>query len=175
MQLDIFRQIKDQLDEQRQIVQTEVLETLVQKLNHADARLRGLCKTQSLKLDSNSLQGKPLSKRERANYAMQKSSLDKAIHEVEVWQRLSFDPLWFATMKAQTSYLDEELRHVKESNQCQGNEMIAATMAVRNPLRDIGAARVFLSAEKLESAETAQIASVPSSWCKLTVGGASWT
>lgn len=157
-QLELFRQIGDQLGEQGQIVQTHILEILILKLNHADAKLKGLIKHQSLKPDSNIPRRKSLLKREKANYAIQKSSLDKAINEVESWQRLSFDPLWFATMKAQTQHFDKELYRSKESNQSQGNKMITATMAVRNPLRDIGSVAVFLPSEKLELAKTAEIA-----------------
>lgn len=59
-------------------------------------------------------------------------------------------------MKAQTQHFDKELDRAKGSNQSQGN-MIRATIAVRNTLRDISSAHVFLSLEKLESAKTAEI------------------
>jgi len=138
-QLDFFRQITDQLDEQRQIAQIDVFETLALKLDHANGKLKRLC-------------GR------RRSYALQKPSLDKAIAEVEEWQRLAFDPLWFAMTKVQIAYFDEELACAKESKQTQGNKMIKATIAMRNPLRDISSAAVFLPLGKLESAKTAAIA-----------------
>lgn len=157
-QLEIFRQIGDQLDEQGQIVQTDVFEILSQKLDYADAKLKGLVKNRPPDLDSNSLHGKSLPQRERVNYAMQKNNLDKAVDEVELWQRLSFNPLWFAAMKAQTQQVDKELDRVNENSQDQGHKMITATIGVRNPLREIRSTHIFLPSEKLESARIAKIA-----------------
>ena len=70
-----------------------VLEILVYKVTLADAKLKGLVKSQAPKLDYNSLYGKTLLKRERASYMIQKRSLDEAINEIESWQRLSFNPI----------------------------------------------------------------------------------
>jgi hypothetical protein len=63
--------------------------------------------------------------------------LDKAIDEIELWQRLSFNPLWFATVKAQTQHFDKELDRAKERKQSLGQKMITSTISVRNPFRDI--------------------------------------
>jgi serine/threonine protein kinase len=157
-QLEIFRQIGDQLDESHHIVQTGVLDTLVVKLSFADAKLKGISKSQSLQLGSNSLLGILLPKRERVNFALHKSSLDEAINDLESWQRLSFNTLWLVATKPQSQHVDKALDRAKESSQGQGNKMIRAAIAVRNPLRDIGSARVFLPPKKLASAKTTEIA-----------------
>jgi len=157
-QLEIFRQIGDQLDEQRQIVQTDVLDILVSRLIYADAKLKGLVGTQTLELDRNNLRVRSLLRQQRAKFAIQKSGVDEAIKEVELWQQLSFNPLWFATMKTQTQHFSKVLDHAKVCSESQENEVIRASIAVRNPLRDIGSARVFLPSDKLESAKTSEIA-----------------
>ncbi|PVH92910.1 hypothetical protein DM02DRAFT_619642 [Periconia macrospinosa] len=157
-QLKIFRQIANQLDEQGQIVQTDVFEILSQKLDYADAKLKGLIKSRSGDPDATTRYKKSLSKKERTNYAIQKDSLDKAIKEVESWQGLSFNPLWFAIMKYQSQHFDEELDRAKENNQHQGHKMIAVTIGVRNLPRDTRSAHVFLPPEKLESAKIVKIA-----------------
>ncbi|KAH8696944.1 hypothetical protein GQ44DRAFT_832374 [Phaeosphaeriaceae sp. PMI808] len=157
-QLEIFRQIGDQLDEQGQIVQTDVFEILSQKLDYADAKLKGLIKSPSANPDPTIRRGKSLPKRERTNYAIQKASLDKAISEVESWQALSFNPLWFAIMKDQTQNIDKELDRADENNQRQGYKMITATIGVCNSSRGIYSAHIFLPLEKLESAKIAKIA-----------------
>ena len=157
-QLQIFRQIRDQLDEQSQAVQKDVLEILAQKLDYANSKLKGLVTTKSSNSEFDGHQGKSFRKRDRANYAMQKSSLDKAIDQVESWQRLSFNPMWFAAMKIQTQHFDEDLDRAAESNQSQARKLIRATMAVRNPLRDIDSVHIFLSPKRLQSAQTTEIA-----------------
>jgi hypothetical protein len=156
-QLELFQQARDQLDEQSQIVQEDVLDTLALKINFAITKLREVVKSRYPNHDFNNTNVKPLLKREKANYAIHKSSLDKAIGEVESWQRLSFNPIWLAIMKLQNQQFDKALDRVKESNQSQGNRLITATMAVRYPLRNISSTHIFLPAGRLESAETAEI------------------
>jgi hypothetical protein len=157
-QLEIFRQIRGELDEQRQIMQTDVFEILASKLIYADAKIKGLVENRTLELESNNQRVKLLHKRQRAIFLFRKSSLDEAIMDVELWQQLSFNPLWFATMKAQTQQFSKVLDRAKGSSLNEENEVIKATIAVRNPLRDINSARVFLPSEKLESARTSEIA-----------------
>jgi hypothetical protein len=157
-QLEIFRRIGDQLDEQGQIVQADVFGILSQKLDYADAKLKGFIKCQSTNPDPTVSHRKPFSKREKANYAIQKSSLDKAINEVESWQGLSFNPLWFAVMKDQTQHFDKELDRANEDTLRQGHKMITETIGVRNPSKGIRSAHIFLSPEKLESVKKAKIA-----------------
>ncbi|KAF2019614.1 hypothetical protein BU24DRAFT_123764 [Aaosphaeria arxii CBS 175.79] len=143
-QLEIFRQIADQLDDQRQTAQLDVLDILVLKLNYVDAKLKYFSENQS-------------SKWARAKYVVQKSNLDKAINDIESWQRLSFNPLWLETMKVQTQQIDQPLRRAKESSPPQDSNIMAAAIAIRNPLKDVNTARVFLPATKLESAEILDI------------------
>lgn len=157
-QLDIFRQIGDQLDEQAQIVQTDVFRILSQKLDYADAKLKGFFKSMSANPNTTTTHKKSLTKRERTNYAIQKASLDKAINEVESWQGLSLNPLWFAIMKGQAQPFEKELDRARKNNQHQGDKMITATTKVLDPLRDIRSAHVFLPLDKLESAKIANIA-----------------
>ncbi|PVH91450.1 hypothetical protein DM02DRAFT_545786 [Periconia macrospinosa] len=97
------------------------------------------------------------SSRDRANYAVRKNNLDKAIGEVEEWQRLSFDPLWFETMKAQKQQFDTMLKHSASGSSSAGEKMMRATLSVQDPLRDLGTSNVFLPAQKLESAKMTEI------------------
>ena len=157
-QLDIFRQIGDQLDEQGQIVQTDVFRILSQKLDYADAKLKGFLKSTSTNPNATATHKISLNKRERTNYAIRKASLDRAINEVESWQGLSLNPLWFAIMKSQTQPFDKELDRAKKNHQHQGHKMITAAIGVLNPLRDIRSAHIFLPPDKLPLAKIANIA-----------------
>ena len=157
-QLQIFSQIEGQLDATERKVQTDVLEILTLKLGYADAKFKGFIRSPPPSTDTRRSQKQPLLKRERAIYAWEKSSLDKAIAEVESWQRLSFNPLWFASMKAQPQNIEKELsQDIRGSAGNDGSVKVAA-LSVRNPLKNIATTRIFLPPEKLESGESIEIA-----------------
>jgi len=157
-QLEIFLHIQKHLDRRGQIVQINVLDILVSKLEYANTKLGGLVQSWSPEIHSSVLQSKPISKRERANYIIQKDGLDKAIDEIESWQRVAFNPLWFAIMKIQSQRFDEELDLSKEKNSSPGSNLVTDAIAVRNPLRKAGSSHVFLPPGKLKAAETIEIA-----------------
>ncbi|CAI6336155.1 unnamed protein product [Periconia digitata] len=78
--------------------------------------------------------------------------LDEAIDEVETWQRLTFDPLWFETVKAQAKQFDAILQETAK------DKLTSTAISVRNPLRNLASSNVFLPAHQLESAEKARAA-----------------
>jgi hypothetical protein len=130
---------------------------LTSKLSAAETKLMGLTTNRPPDSDSNVLPANSLSKKERAKYAMQRSHLDKTIDDIEMWQRVSFNPLWFTVIKAQTQQIDQKLDHAKTGSGGQGNNIINEAIAVRNPLRKASFAHVFLPSRKLESVKTADI------------------
>lgn len=134
------------------------MEILLAKLEFTDSKLKGLVQAWAPNAASGVLQGEHLRKHQRAAYVMHKNSLDMAIDEVESWQRVAFNPLWFAIMKIQSQNFDNKLDRSKEDNRGDSGRIINATLAIRNPLRQIHSAHVFLPVEKLESAESTGIA-----------------
>jgi hypothetical protein len=82
-QLEIFLQTQNHLDGRGQVVQVNVLEILVSKLEYANMKLTGFVQSWSPDINSSILQGGALSKREKAKYVIQKDGLDKAIDEIE--------------------------------------------------------------------------------------------
>ena len=159
MQLEILGQVRDKLDDRSQIIQNRVLDILTLKLADADAQLRGLVQNWSSDHHSNVPPVEfTMSKRKKSKYAMIKDHLDKIIEEIESWQRVSLNPLWFFILKFQSQQFDKDLDRAKGENRSQGHKMITQAIAVRNPLRKISSTKVFLPPKKLESAETAEIA-----------------
>jgi serine/threonine protein kinase len=157
-QLDIFSQMKDHLDEVNQSIQKDVLEILAQKLAYANSKIKDLVEPRSSNADTDSHQVTSFRKRDRAKYAVHKKSLEKAIDQVESWQRHSFNPMWFVAIKIQSRQFDRQLDSATENEHRQGKKMIQATMVVRNPLRDVNSVHIFLSPNRLESAQTTEIA-----------------
>lgn len=98
-----------------------------------------------------------MSKQDKLNFARQKSSLEKAIEEVELWQKLSCTPLFLTTVKAQNSDFGEELRQAKHNIQDSGQTILSAAIAVRSPLSGIKLASILIPAEKMRSVRAFEI------------------
>ncbi|KAI2463466.1 hypothetical protein F4781DRAFT_416524 [Annulohypoxylon bovei var. microspora] len=81
------------------------LHMLIEKLNVAEAILRGLVDTQ---IDYNSLGNELIYVPKPLKYAFKKGSLDEAIDALETWQRIS-DPSWFLILKISDSWIDDTL------------------------------------------------------------------
>ncbi|RYP45387.1 hypothetical protein DL769_011467 [Monosporascus sp. CRB-8-3] len=159
LQLEILRQTRNNFDKESQRVQDDVLQILTSKLDAAETKLKSLVECWSSALSSDAFSAEfTMSKRERAKYATLKDRLDMAIDEVESWQRLSFNPLWFITLKSQTQEFDKDLDHAKQNNPGKENNKITEAIAVRNPLRKVSSTHVFLPPEKIDSAKIVEIA-----------------
>lgn len=158
IQLDLFSKIRTRLDPRTQSVQQHVLDILTSKVELSRAKLYSLAKIWAPHAESGILQTSRLSKRQRTEYTLQKHTLDQAINDLESWQRLSVNPLWFAIVKVQSRAFDKELYRGHGSHPGQTNGVVTATMVVRDPLRDSNSARIFLSRERLESAQVIDIA-----------------
>ncbi|RYP36152.1 hypothetical protein DL767_003484 [Monosporascus sp. MG133] len=159
LQLEILRQTRNNFDEEGQKVQDEVLQILASKLDATETKLKSLVKCRSSALSSDAFSAEfTMSKRERTKYATLKDRLDMAINEVESWQRLSFNPLWFITLKSQTQQFDEDLEHARKQNPGKGNSMITEAIAVRDPLQKASSTHVFLPPAKLDAAKIIEIA-----------------
>ncbi|RYP80294.1 hypothetical protein DL770_006293 [Monosporascus sp. CRB-9-2] len=159
LQLEILRQTRNNFDEEGQKVQDDVLQILASKLDATETKLKSLAKCRSSTLGSDAFSAEfTMSKRERTKYATLKDRLDMAIDEVESWQRLSFNPLWFITLKSQTQQFDEDLEHARKQNPGKGNSMIKEAIAVRDPLQKASSTHVFLPPAKLNAAKIIEIA-----------------
>jgi hypothetical protein len=158
MQLEILGKVREHFDERSEFIQTRVLYILTVKLKAADSQLHNFVGSRPPGFSSGILPtGLTLSKWKRSKYAMAKDNLDKAINDIESWQQVSLNPLWFTIMKAQSQEFDRNLNHAIEKNTTQTKRMIADAMAVRNPLRKASSSRVFLPPGRLKSAVTTEI------------------
>lgn len=151
-QIDMFEQMRDRLHNDEQNIQTHSFRILATKIDLAGTELDRLMKDRSPQHGYLDFGKKRLSKREKLRYAMKKTKLDKAISEVETWQRLTFDPLFFELVKAQTKQFDVVLE------QSQDEKIVSAAISARNPLKHLTSINVFLPPQKLLSAQTTKIA-----------------
>jgi hypothetical protein len=160
LQLDLLSRVQSHLDEQTQVVQSEVLEILKSKLGTANTKLEGLVNNWSANLEPDALSAKStLSKKKKSKYVLIKDNLDKTIDEVESWQKILFNPTWFVMMKIETQQLDKELDLAsKEKSPGNGNEIFAEALAIRSPLSKSNSIHIFLPPDRLDSARIVQIA-----------------
>jgi hypothetical protein len=100
MQLDFLRNICETLDEEHQNIQSQVLRVLVSKLETAISQIE---RVQRKKKGKDNVAGI-----KRWKYVLVKEYLDKAIQDLEAWQK-TFDPSWFLIMKVGSQLIDQEL------------------------------------------------------------------
>jgi hypothetical protein len=105
MQLDFLLQIWKTLDEEHQNIQNQILQVLGSKLERAIAQIERVRRKKSDKDIENGDVGVRI---KRWKYVLIKECMDKAIQDLEAWQRM-FDPSWFLIMKVASPLIDQEL------------------------------------------------------------------
>lgn len=104
LQLKLLRQLVPILDEEHCNIQDETLKVFANKLDIVTTKLRSYLKKK---------EGDGASDNEwkvkSSKYALFRKSLDTAIDELDVWQRI-FDPSWYLIMKAANPQIDVELQ-----------------------------------------------------------------
>ncbi|KAJ9605761.1 hypothetical protein H2200_009610 [Cladophialophora chaetospira] len=100
-QLELLALVWETIDGQLQRVQDGVTEVLLEKLMSADTRIKSLQAKKSKQPDGSA-------KASKWKYALTKECLDKAIQDMEEWQRL-FDPTWIFIMSLSNPHIDRQL------------------------------------------------------------------
>jgi hypothetical protein len=105
MQLDFLKQVWETLDEEHQNIQSQILRVLASKLENAISQIK---RVQRKKRDRDGEDENTGVGIKRWKYILIKECLDKAIQDLEAWQKM-FDPSWFLIMKVGSPLIDREL------------------------------------------------------------------
>ena len=154
-QLVLLQNLADVLDPDHQSNQHQTLEVLLSKLKIVISRFDSVLSKSEQSNTSLSVAAPEPRSVNRWKYALQKESLDKAIEDIETWQRI-FDPSWFLIIKAATPQIDEELsRYVKAP----ATSPLSSALSLRNALRDSPQSTppIFLPETGLQSAVVSDI------------------
>jgi hypothetical protein len=92
MQIDSIKRIWESLDNEHQIIQTEILQVLIGKLNIIITKLNKLSKSDNRTTDKLAKEFK------RWKYVLINTALDEAIKDLASWQNM-FNPTWYLVMK----------------------------------------------------------------------------
>src|SRR5438045_4136049 len=105
LQLIFIQHVWEALDAEHQNLQNQILQVLMGKLRIAISQIGKVEKEKSNHSDD----GNPVMGLKRWKYVLHlKQSLDKAIEELDAWQKM-FDPSWFLIMKVANPLIDAEL------------------------------------------------------------------
>lgn len=124
MQLDFLRKTSETLDEEYWNIQNRILQVFASKLQAAIFQLERVVKVDKKSKDAKNADGHFEPK--RFKYILTKECMDKAIKDLEEWQK-SFEPSWFLLMKVANPIIDRELDR---------NKTEVASMSIAKGIRD---------------------------------------
>jgi hypothetical protein len=159
LQLDFILRVWNDLDEEHQSIQNQILQVLVSKLTIAISKIESVIKKPGHATGAKEEhRQRPVSVK-RWKYVLLKECLDKAIEDLENWQRM-FDPTWFLIMRVASPLIDAEL--AKDNPQ---HASFSTAHHLRDALKDDPQmnVHVFLPQDGLKSA---QILDIPFSSAK---------
>jgi hypothetical protein len=150
LQLELLRQLAPILDEEHRNIQDETLKVFVNKLDIASTRLRSYLR----KIEGGTASHDEW-KVKNSKYAVFGKSLDTAIDELDMWQRM-FDPSWYLIMKAERPQIDVELENLMHRP---ARLPISRAQSLRAALNDsaLATVSVFLPADGLDSIHVSSI------------------
>jgi hypothetical protein len=170
LQLGLVRRVWQDLDAEHQAIQMELLTSLNAKLLNSATKISSCLDLQYK--ESPEKAPNPIPKPtfgKRFKYAVLKGCLNKAITEMELWQKL-FDPTWFLLARTTAPHVDEEIQCSSRKNSSR-----ETLLSIRDVLKACPqqSATIFLPADGLELARTT---SISFSTVKLVqrVGSSSW-
>lgn len=117
LRINIIERIRDTLDERHRRVQDDILQILFTKLLAANQQASRVVREGSAKKD-----GKEARK---WKYPLVKESIDKAIKELDNWQKM-YDPSWFLILRMATPVIDEALDNDLDSTTERSNPIATA-------------------------------------------------
>jgi hypothetical protein len=121
--LDFIRRIAHLLNESHLIIYNQALEVLLAKFKDLCLRLEAVLEK---KPDNN---GSEVLNAKSVWFALQKTSIDHAIEELETWQRLT-DPFWFLTLRIEDAEMERQLAQSNRLRYC-----IPSTQTIRDGLK----------------------------------------
>lgn len=147
-QIAFLQKIWKTLDITHQEQQSQILDMLATKLNAAITQVKRVQRKNQGKDDEAQIN--------RWKYAMIKESIDKAIQDLETWQK-RFDPSWFLILKMADPVIDREL--AEGSDNRTSSKSMSTARSVRQSLKaDAGIqTTVFLSKDGLTAAQRESI------------------
>src|SRR3569833_4130794 len=131
LQLNLVRRVEPLMDDEHRQVHSETLRMFLSKLEIVTAILQRLQKQASNEsgLDAAAW---------RVKYAFKKEGLDKAIEELEIWQRTA-DQSWFLLMKMADTQISAALaRSAATVDHLSVAAAIPSTIAIRSGLQEAG-------------------------------------
>ncbi|KAI1125885.1 hypothetical protein F5Y10DRAFT_294262 [Nemania abortiva] len=147
-QLDFTQQVEGLMNPDHREVQVMAVDMLQSKLKVVTSRLERVVGMPDKDGDTSSGEdGSTGIIAKKWKYALFKESIDKAIEELETWQRIA-DPSWYLILKIANSQIDQTL--VKDNNTI---TLFPATKSIRAGLREVKndeSAGVFLPFSELE-------------------------
>lgn len=154
-QLQLIKQMHDELDEDFKTMQLRLYNAFTAKLKDVISRLERLVEQSVGEDGSQSFSVK------RGKYIFVKQYLDAAIEEMERWQT-RFDPTWkLITLKLESPSVDSLLKGHDEamSQDDSGSSSLKATRALRGIVKDgtSSGVSVFLPARQLEGMDVQRI------------------
>lgn len=160
-QVDLLDQIKLLLDADAQRTQSEVLFILDSKLQIAVTRLRSYVQRWPADDRAGGMANVAalfVRKRKRSKFAFMKEDLDRMIDDIESWQKLLFNPMWFTIMRSQHAQVGEALTVASRGAGLKDERTrITDALHLRDPLCNPESVDVFLSAGQLRSAQVVDI------------------
>ncbi|KAI9706290.1 MAG: hypothetical protein M1820_004865 [Bogoriella megaspora] len=108
LQLEFMNRVKGLMDERHQVVQESLVEMLQSKLKVANSKIESVALSNGEEDSSGTERGIANRLPKRVKYAWVKESLDKAIEDMEEWQRRA-DPSWYLIMKIADRQVDTAL------------------------------------------------------------------
>ena len=165
MQLEFIKQVWKGLDEEHQMIQTQILQVLNSKLSVIISKFEKL----SRKRPGDRVTERQVREIKRWNYIRIKQHLDESIEDLASWQRM-FDPSWYLILKVSSSLVDQELSR---------NGSVVSSFTSANRLRDalkeqpLQKVSIFLPKDGLD---TARVHEIPftSAKCMQRVGSDKW-
>ena len=165
MQLEFIKRVWKGLDEEHQMIQTQILQVLNSKLSIIISKFGKLSK----KRPGDRVTERQVGEIKRWNYIRIKQHLDKSIEDLALWQKM-FDPSWYLILRVSSPFIDQELSR-------NGSAVSSFTGAdrVRDAVREqpLQTVSIFLPKEGLE---TARIREIPytSTKCMQNAGTDKW-
>ncbi len=141
-QLEFVRRIAHLLDDGHLNIHNQALEVLLGKLKIASLRLESVLERKTLD------DGTVAVKAKRGTYARRKSGIDKAIDELETWQKIT-DPFWYLMLRVGDSEIDKQL-----ANSTPLRQHVPSSQTIRDGLKaeEPNGMAIFRSDDEIRSA-----------------------
>ncbi len=160
-QVEFLQRIGHKLESDILDMQDSILQRLVPKLQEANTQVGRLKKRKEKAEKKNPAS----SEFKRLKYAWLKEttgSLDKAIHDLQAWQRL-YDPSWYLLMRVADPVIDKELAYSDQrvgESKTPGSRTIEAAKGLRRTITDSKTIQktVFRPADSITGAQRGEIA-----------------